>query len=332
MKINTRLSIVLAAASLAVASVGGFAAAAPMALRAGTSSSGSVPYTLIVGLSSLLTKYADMPTSAEPVGGSTANMFAIGANKVDIAYSNAFAAYDAYNGLKPFRSKIRIGLFAQGAPAIRQIVVRVGSGIHKPEDLIGKTIIGKRPALPEIGLITNALFKVYHIDPSKVHVVSTTNTGEAIKAIKSNTVDAVVLPGSRGASYIKSLTHDGKIRFLRIPEDKFMAMKAMLPKSLTATKLAPHTYAGQDQPVNVFALASYFVAASRLSNDVVYKITKTLFDHIKEFHTFHAAARKWTLKETLEDPKIPYHPGAIRYFKEKGLWTPALEKEQAELK
>ncbi len=112
------------------------------------------------------------------------------------------------------RAKIGIGLFAQGAPNLRQIVVRVGSGIEKPEDLAGKTIIGKRPALPELGLITDALLKVYNIDPSKVSIVSTTNTGEAINALKSDTVDAAVIPGSAGASYLQSLMRDKKDQVL----------------------------------------------------------------------------------------------------------------------
>jgi hypothetical protein len=328
---TTRLSATLAIACL-TAVAAGRAATAQQALRVGTSSSGSIFYTLAVGLSTMLTKHGGIAATAEPVGGSTANMFAIGADKVDLAIANAYAAYDAVHANKPFKSKIGVGLFAQGAPSFRQIVVRVGSGIEKPEDLVGKTLLGKRPALPELELITNALFKVYNIDPSKVKVVSTTNTGEAINALKGDTVDAAVIPGSRGASYLQSLGRDGKIKFLEIPEDKVKAMLALLPKSMSVAKLPAKTYPGQDNAVNVFALASYMVAASRLSEDTVYKVTKTMFDNIAEFHTFHGVAKQWTLKETLDDPKIPFHPGAIRYFKEKNMWTPEMEKEQAALK
>jgi len=327
-----RLSATLAIACLAAAAAGGSALAQTSALRIGTSSSGSIFYTLGVGLSTMLTRHADIAATAEPVGGSTANMFAIGADKVDLAIANAGAAFDAIHGNKPFKREIGIGLIAQGAPNLRQIIVRVGSGIEKPEDLVGKTLIGKRPALTEVALITDALLKVYGIDPSKVRIVSTTNTGEAVKAIKSDTVDAVVIPGSAGASYLQSLGHDGKIKFLDIPDDKVQAMMALLPKSMAKAKLPANTYPGQDKAVNVFSFASYLVAASRLSEDTVYKVTRTLFDNLKEFHTYHGTAKQWTVQESLEDPKIPYHPGAIRYFKEKKLWTPALDKAQAELK
>jgi uncharacterized protein len=230
--------------------------------------------------------------------------------------------------MKPFKGKIDVGLIAQGAQSIRQIIVRTGSGIEKPEDLVGKTIIGKRPALPELEKFLNALLKVYNIDPGKLRIVSTTNTGEAINAIKGDTVDAVVMPGSVGASYLQSLSHDRKIKFLDIPDDKFKAMTALLPKSMVAVKLPAKSYPGQDKTVNVYSLATYLVAASRLTDDTVHKVTATLFDHLKEFHTFHAAAKEWTLEETLDQPKIPYHPGAIRYFKEKKLWTADHDKLQ----
>ena len=331
MKAVTRIGGILAAACIAV-TYSGTAAHAQTALRIGVSSSGSVFYTLGVGLGSMLGKYADISATAEPVGGSTANMFALGADKVDLAIANAGASYDASHGNKPFKSKIAVRLIAQGAPNLRQIIVRTGSGINKPEDLVGKTIIGKRPALPEVELITKALLKVYKIDPAKVRVVSTTNTGEAVNAVKSGTVDAVVIPGSRGASYLRQLSRDKKISFLQIPDDKIKAMAAMLPKYLVATKLPAKSYVGQNQAVNIFGMASYLVAASRVPEDVVYKVAKTMFDNIAEFHTFHGTAKKWTIKQSLEEPKIPFHPGAIRYFKEKKVWTPALDKMQAELK
>lgn len=331
MKGISRFGAVLALACIA-GSLIGTTARAQTAVRIGVSSSGSVFYTLGVGLSSMLEKYAHISATAEPVGGSTANMFALDADKVDLAIANAGASYNASHGNKPFKHKVAIRLLAQGAPNLRQIVVRIGSGINKPEDLAGKTIIGKRPALPELGLITNALLKVYGIARSKVKIVTTTNTGEAVNAIRSGTVDAVVIPGSAGAGYLRRLMRDKKIKYLKIPDDKMKAIVAMLPKYISAAKLPAHTYAGLNEATNVFGLSTYLVVAARVPEQISYKVTKTLFDHIKEFHGFHASAKGWTLAAALKPPIIPYAPGAIRYFKERHVWTPALAKEQAELK
>jgi TRAP transporter TAXI family solute receptor len=197
---------------------------------------------------------------------------------------------------------------------------------------VGKTIIGKRPALPEVEQITNALLKVYNIAPGQVRIVSTTNTGEAVNALKSDTVDAVMIPASKGASYLQSLAHDGKIKFLDIPAEKIEAMRKLLPPSLSVAVFPAKIYQGQDKTLNVFSLSTYLVAASRVPEETVYKVTKAFFDQIGEFHGFHAEAKEWTLQETLTDAKIPYHPGAIRYFKEKGAWSAELEKTQNQLK
>ena len=331
MKGISRFGAMLAIACIA-GSLSGTTATAQTALRIGVSSSGSIFYTLGVGLSAMLDKYDHISATAEPVGGSTANMFALGADKVDLAIANAGASYDAFHGNKPFKRKIAIRLLAQGAPNLRQIIVRTGSGINRPEDLVGKTIIGKRPALPEVALITNALLKVYGVDPSKLKIVSTTNTGEAVNAIKSGTVDAVVMPGSAGAGYLQRLMRDKKIKYLKIPENDMKEIVAILPKYISVTKLPAHTYEGQNEAVNVFGMSTYLVVAARVPDETAYKVTKTLFDHIKEFHGFHASAKDWTLKEALKAPIIPYAPGAIRYFMERNVWTPAMEKEQAELK
>lgn len=318
-----------AVAVVTILAVGATAYAQSKSLRIGTSSTGSVFYTLAVGLTRMLDKHASISATAEPVGGSSANIFAIAADKVELAITNSGAAYDGLHGNKPFKKPVALGLIAQGQPSYRQIVVRTGAGIDKPEDLSGKTILGRRPALPEVGLITDALIKVYGL--KNVKVVSTTNTGEALKAIKAGTVDAAVLPGSRGAGYLRRLSHDKQIVFLDIPDDKIKTMHAMLPKSLSAGKLPAGVYENQSQPVNVFFLSTYLIADTRTSEDLVYAATKALFEHLPEFHALHRSARNWTLERTLDDPKVPYHRGAIRYFKEKGKWTPALDKLQAEL-
>lgn len=326
-----RFGAILLAACV-VGTLSSTAGQAQTAVRIGVSSSGSVFYTLGIGLSSMLDKYAKISATAEPVGGSTANMFAIAADKVDFAIANAGASFNAFHGNKPFKDKVAVRLIAQGAPNLRQIVVRTGSGIDKPGDLAGKTLIGKRPALPELGLITDALLKVYDIDPAKVKIISTTNTGEVVNALKSGTVDAAVIPGSAGAGYLQRMMRDKTIKYLNISKDKMKAITEMLPEYIRIAKLPANTYENQPEDLSVFGLATYLVAAARVPDDTVYNVTKTLFDHIDEFHGFHGAAKEWTLNEALEPPTIPYHPGAIRYFKEKDVWTGALQKSQAELK
>jgi TRAP transporter TAXI family solute receptor len=325
------LTLAAAAAALAAGSVT-LAQAQDKAVRIGVSSVGSVLYTLGVGLSKLIQQHEKIAATAEPVGGSVANIFALRADKIEFALTNATAALDGYYGAGRFKGKpVKFGLLSLGQPSYRQLVVRVGSGIDKPEDLKGKTIIGKRPALPEIEEITRAILKHYKVDPAMVKIVATTETGEVVDALKAGTVDAAIIPASANASYMKQLTRENKIKFLYMPDDKVNAMLADVHSAISIGQLPAKMYDGQDKPVNVFDIPIYFIADSRVSEDTAYKMMRALYDHYDEFKTFHSTARTWTIENTLKDPKIPFHPGAVRYLKEKGKWTPALEKKQATL-
>lgn len=333
MIINRRAAMALAGSAAATLALGRTAALAEVAksLRIGTSSAGSVFYILGVGMTKLLQEHAGISATAEPVGGSVANVFALQADKVELAITNAIAAVMGFTGGGRFKKRVEMGLIAVGQASYRQFVVRVGSGIETPADLKGKTIIGKRPALPEIEQLTTALIKASGVDPASVRVVATSETNEAVDALRAGTVDAAVIPASANASYLRELARDGKIKFLDIPDDMAKKMLGDGPQSITVKKLPAGMYEGLTKPVNVFNIATYFIADARVSEDTGYAVAKALFDNLKEFYTFHSTAKEWTIEQTLDDPKIPYHPGVVRYFKEKGLWTPEHEQRQAAL-
>jgi len=109
-------------------------------------------------------------------------------------------------------------------------------------------------------------------------------------------------------------------------------MLKILPPAFDLETVPANTYPGQTNPYTAFDLSTTFVASSKhLSEEVGYRIVKTLFDNQAQFSTYHSAAKEWTIDRTLKQAKIPFHPGAVRYFREKGLWTPEMEKRQAEM-
>ncbi len=307
-------------------------AAAQNTIRIGTSSTGSVYYTLAVAMSKMLKDHANLGSTVEPVGGSTPNVHALNTNRVDVAITNAMASFNGYHAKGRFKKPVDLGVLVVGNPSLRQLVIRKGAGITKIEDLKGRVFVGRRPALPEIAMITDALFKVYNLDPKSVRIIPTTETNEAMDAIASNTVDAGILPGSAGAGYFQKASREGKIEFFPIPEDKMNAMLKMLPPAFDLETVPANTYVGQTKPYIALDMSTTFVASTKhLSEENGYKLAKTLFDHYDQFKTYHSAAKYWTAQRTLKQAKIPFHPGAVRYFKEKKLWTADLEKRQMEM-
>ena len=168
----------------AVVATAGFAAALPadaqQAIRIGTSSVGSNFYTQAVGVGEVVNKKAGINTSVQAVGGSAATVRGLGAGKIEFGMANSFAAVTGYKGTYSFKKSgaVKNRLVVQGGANHRAIVFTKGKGVNGPKDLEGKTFIGKRRPLPELALITDAMYKVYGVDPSKVKTVGTTNTGD----------------------------------------------------------------------------------------------------------------------------------------------------------
>ncbi len=301
------------------------------AVRIGTSSVGSVFYTIAIGASEIITKHAGINATAEPLGGSTANVYGLGAKKIEFALANAFASFSGYHGTYTFKKPVDIQLVVQGQPSFRFMVVRKGAGIKTPEDLIGKTVIAKRRSLPELELLMNAYIKAFNLPKDKIKVVATTTSGEAYKVLRAGSVDAAILPFSRKAAALQKPMQDKVTEFLYISKEKRDEMLKYLPKAIHEGYFKPGTYPGQDKPVHLFEMNTYFLTRSGVSEDTVYKVAKAIMDNTKEFSTYHKAAAQWTSKRTLKNVALPFHPGSIRYFKEKGLWTPELEANQTQL-
>lgn len=301
------------------------------AVRIGTSSVGSVFYTIAIGASEIITKHAKLNTTVEPLGGSTANVFGLGAKKIEFALTNAFAAFSGFYGTYTFKKPVDVKLVVQGQPSFRSMVVRKKAKIKSPKDLIGKTVIGKRRALPEMELVMNAYIKVFGLPKNKIKIVATTTSPETYKLLRAGSVDAAIVPHSQKTAVLQKPMQDGVIEYLYIAAEDRDKMLKHLPDVIHRGVIKAGNYPNQTGPVESLEMNTYFLTRSDVSDETVYKVTKAILENNKEFTTYHKAARLWTAKRALDNVALPFHPGSIRYFKEKGLWSAALEANQKKL-
>ncbi len=303
------------------------------AVRIGTSSVGSSFYTIAIGASEIITKHDKINATAEPVGGSSANVRGLGAKKVEFAMANSFAAFSGFSGTYSFKKsgKVPVRLVVQSQASNRWILLRKGANIKSLADLKGQTVIAKRRALPEIALVMGAFAKVFNLDTGSMNLVATTNSKQAYKALRAGSVAAIVMPfSSKSAAVVKPM-RDGVLDFFYTSKQKRDEMLKYLPPMMWGDTFPANTFPGQTKPVHLIGMNSYFLSRPGVSAKTVYKVAKAIFENTKEFATYHKAARKWTLKRALKNVALPFHEGAIRYFKEKGVWTPALEANQKAL-
>ena len=294
----------------------------------GTSSVGSAFYIMSVGIGEIISKKVGINITVESVGGSDANARALGKKKIDLAMLNSLSVASAYQGKGSFvkEGKIDLRVIAQGQQAIRNIITRTVSGIKTPYDLRGKRFIGKRPALADLEMITNALLKAYGIPVDSLKLLQTIETKEALEALKIGIADGAIIPAGLRSSTLLELTQSVDITFLSISEEKMKQILHELGPAFQEAIIPKGTYRGQTEDVRAPSLIAVIAVRSDFPEALAYTITKTILESEKELQAVHSEAKEWNVKNSLRLPPAPFHPGTIRYFKEKGLWSIELEK------
>ncbi|MCC8194664.1 MAG: TAXI family TRAP transporter solute-binding subunit, partial [Deltaproteobacteria bacterium] len=135
---------------------------------------------------------------------------------------------------------------------------------------------------------------------------------------KDNQIDAgFVVAGYPTASVMDlSLTKD--IDMLSF-DDAFLAKLSKAHPYFVASTIPAGTYKGIDKDVKTCAVMAILVTHDKMPEDVIYKFTKAMFDNIGEVHASHAKGKEINLESALDGLTVPLHPGAAKYFKEKGL-------------
>ncbi|WP_102346032.1 TAXI family TRAP transporter solute-binding subunit [Bacillus sp. Marseille-P3661] len=305
----------------------------PTSLSWGASSLGSVFYILSVGMGEIIHENAGINVAVEPVGGSGANMHALIADKIDIGMIGNAGSTDAFRGRGDFAKvgKQPTRILAQGQVSTRILVTRSDSGIKSVEDLKGKAVIAKRRALSDVELSFLAMLKAYGLTENDVKILETAETNEAIEAVELGTADAALIPAAIAASNLTEMAQNTDVTFLSIPDDKMSIVLEEMGPAWKKVTIPAGTYKGQDEEVHIPAVPTGLVVMEDFSEDVAYQITKALLENEERVAALHNEGKEWTLEAALTNPPIPYHPGAIKYFKEINAWTPELEKIQQDL-
>jgi TRAP transporter TAXI family solute receptor len=302
-------------------------------LTIGTASTGSVFYVLGVGIADIISKNTNISASAVAAGGSDAILRAMADNKADLGLTSGYSLQRAYDGAKPFEKKIDLRKVVHGQETGTYLIARADRGIKSPADLKGKKVIGKRPALGSVDEFTYAILDLYGVDPKDVNIISTAESNESVQALQQGTVDAIVLPGGIGSPHIKELAQTADVNFVKIDKLEQLLTHKGITKGTYIAVNPPGTFKGQDGELPFLAYNTILVANPTTPADVVYEVTKTIMDKNADLKKVHPTGAKWTLKNTLNNAEftVPFHDGAIKYFKEKGAWNDKMQARQDQL-
>lgn len=300
--------------------------------KSGTSESGkeeSLKYSIAAGttgggfhtggtaLSTVLNdKMSNMKSVVEVTGSSMDNVMLIQAGETEIGLSSTEIAWEAYNGEYTFKGKKhdKLRTLFPGWPGVYMFVTLEDTGIETIEDLNGKKYSsGPKGSANEV--YAERIFNTFGIKPNIVNLP----TSDAGNALKDGTIDGFSIAWPSSA--VTELETSHKVKILTVNEKQKQEFLDNNPPYVWL-EIPPGTYKALPDGAESFGLYNLFLVNSDIDEETVYNILKTTYentDNIKQVWPQMAEGMK---VENIDKTTIPYHPGAVKFFKEQGVEVP----------
>jgi len=316
MQLFTRKAVLSAIAAFTMA-LGAAEARAQDFINILTGGTSGVYYPLGVALEKL---YADIPNarpSVQATKASIENINLINSGRGEIAFTLGDSLRDAWEGNEDagFKSKLQnISTLAAIYPNYVQIVASKESGIKTLADLKGKrlsvgapksgTELNARTILAAAGLSYDDLGKVEYLP-----------FAESVELMKNRQLDATLQSAGLGVASLRDLANSVDINVVEVPA----AIVEKIGPPYAVNTIPANTYSGQDKDVSTASVINYLIVRPDLDEELVYQMTKRLFENLDQLAAAHSAARMIKLDASTIVSPTPIHPGALRYYKEKGI-------------
>ncbi|MBI2357925.1 MAG: TAXI family TRAP transporter solute-binding subunit [Deltaproteobacteria bacterium] len=294
-------------------------------LSIATGGTGGVYYPLGGGMAALISKNIPaVEATAEVTTASVDNMKLLHTGKVALALTLPDTAWDATQGqIKGLKEKIAVRSLLALYSNYMHIVTLEGSGIKSVPDLKGKRV---STGAPGSGTEVKGLrvLEASGLTPKDLRSQERLGVAESAGALKDRKVDAFIWDGGLPTAAILDLAATPGIKIYLVPHGEAVPkMVAKYGPLYFVGEIAKGTYAGMAREVPVAAVTNLLVAHERMQESLAYQITRVLLEHTPELVAVHKAAREITLKNAVLGSPIPFHPGALRYYKEKGIKVPS---------
>ena len=318
MKFRILLAVAVAAA------IGASAAGAQQnkQLSIVTGGTGGVYYPLGGGFGNILGKeLPGVTATAQVTGGSVANLQLIGSGKADVAFSQVDAAWDAINGTDKFTSgKLPIRALAVMYANHMHVVSVDGTGITKVEDMKGKRVgTGSPGSATEVYALR--VIEAAGLDPDKDVRRERLGVAESVNALKDRKIEAFFWVGGLPTAAVTDLasTPNTKIKVIDIAHYTAKMNAKYGPLYAEAT-IPAATYKGMEADAKNNTVWNIMAVNASTDDQLAYDLTRIMLEKRADLALVHKEALnikpEW---QTSSRAGIPWHPGALKYFKEKGI-------------
>ena len=258
--------------------------------------------------------------TAETGNASVANINLIGKAEIEIAFVQNDVAFWAFNGQNMFKEPVK-NLRAVTAlyPEHVQIIVAGDAKIDTLNALKGKRVsVGTAGSGVEADV--RAIFGVAKLQYSDMKV-DHLDFGATTNRFKDNQLDVGFVVAGFPTASIMDLTTTKNVNLLSLDDTFLKELNAAHPYFVPST-IPVGTYKGIDKVVKTPAVMAILVTHDKVPDNVIYEFVKNMYANLDIIHNSHATAKQITLQGAFDGITVPVHPGAAKFFAEKGLSAP----------
>jgi TRAP transporter TAXI family solute receptor len=316
------MRFILRALALLAAGAAFGTAALAQNLSIGTGGTGGVYYPLGGGMAAVLSKYVDgMQATAEVTGGSVANLQLVGTGKPYLAMTMADAGLDALKGQDKFKGKpVPVRTLLIMYPNRMHVVTIEGTGINSMKDLKGKRVsTGSGGSATEV--MAFRVIEAAGLDKDRDMKRERLGVAESVNALKDRKIDAFFWVGGLPTAAVTDLANTPGIKIKMVDHADLVAKMNKKYGNLYVQDVIPKsTYHGMDKDNHQATVMNLLVAHEKMDDKTAYNIVKAVFEHKDDLVRVHKEAENFKLEnQKASATPIPFHPGAMKYYAEKGI-------------
>lgn len=322
MSLSRRQFLGTTTASLALLSTSAFAQTRTF-FGIATGGTGGTYYPLGGMLAQLISNTAELPdtklsATAETGNASVANAQLLGRGEIESAFAAADILDAAYKGVNQFKDGAVSNLRAIGAlyPETVQLVVRADSGIETFDDIKGKSVSSGSPGSGQWQLLGDLLeaHGMTREDVSEDY----SSFAQSVDKIKDGNLDASLITAGLPTSSVTDLANGHDIKIVPLTGPAIAKLQETQPYYANSTVPAG-SYKGIEADVPTLAVRAIWATHADVSDEIVYAVTKALYENTETLGKVHPMGKRISVDTALESVSIPVHPGAEKYYAEKGV-------------
>lgn len=292
-------------------------------LSIATGGTGGVFYPYGGGIAKIITEHVEnVEATAEVTAASVDNLKFLRQGTSDLAFTMADMAQDAALGRDVFTGfgAVPVRTLAVLYSSYSHLVTRAGLGISSVADLRGR-VVSTGAAGSGTTVLAHRMLQAAGLVPGTDIREQSLGVAQSVDALKDGKIHAFFWNGGLPTAAILDLVNTPGVSV------RFVPTAGMLPKleaafgpSLYYREIIPKATYGSEEDIDVVGVANLLVASETMPEQLAYDITRVLFERQSELAAIHPQARTLALAKALDGSPVPFHPGAIRYYRERQVW------------